>query len=105
MTINLSKRVGPYVGVSRDEHRPDKRFRLVLYGAYDALGLIGSECNGILVLDEREMRVTCDEIACIGTGWMGPSPKQQSELDRLLAMSDSEFAEFINGHPRRRYEI
>jgi hypothetical protein len=36
---------GPYVGISRDQivKKGKNRYRLLLYGAYNAFGLIGSE--------------------------------------------------------------
>jgi len=97
--------VGPYAYVSRDSVRADGRFRLVLYGAYNARGLIGSECNGVAVLDEVERAVVADEVAREGTGWGGPSARQRLEFDRLLALDDAAFRAEISAHPRARYSI
>ena len=44
---------GQYTMVSRDHKVKfgDRTFRVVLYGAYNAFGLIGPEKNGIAVLE------------------------------------------------------
>ena len=66
--INLSNHIGPYTGISYDQTvtitRPangrkqkasERTFRIAIYGAYNAMGLIGSECNGIVILDNLWM--------------------------------------------------
>lgn len=100
--------IGPYIGVSCDEIKElgDKRkFRLIIYGAYNAMGLIGSECNGIAVLDEDNRHVVCDELAKIGSGYFGPSKEQAKLFDYLINADDKTFANIINTHPRTRYQI
>lgn len=100
--------VGPYLGVSCDEIKTlkDKRkFRLIIYGAYNALGLIGSECNGIAVLDEDNKEVVCDEMSKADTGYFGPTKEQLKLYDYLMKASDTNFKNIINTHPRARYKI
>ena len=107
--MNLEPQVGPYVGVQADIALSfpgeGRNFRLLLYGAYNAMGLIGSECNGIAVLDEEKVQVLCDEIHKELSGWGGPSEGQWGTLKEMAKMPWPDFQSFINEHPRHRYEI
>lgn len=104
--------VRPYLGVSRDQiltfETPEgttRTFRIILYGAYDAQGLIGSEYNGIAVFDEDANEVLLDLEAREDTGYFGPT---QSQLDRWGEISDftwAEFRGFVNSHIRKRKDI
>ena len=108
MAINLQQNVGPFTGVSADSKRTFKNgrtFRIIIYGAYNALGLIGSECNGIAVLDEDNRTVVCDEIATTGSGWYGANAEQKKTFKQLLKIGWEKFQEIINNHPRTREEI
>ena len=114
------KTEGPYMGISAEatlhfkitkkdatlniteEHT--RTFRVLVYGAYNAYGLIGSECNGILVLDEDFKTVILDEHAKEDTGYFGPSERQLAEWERIVAMFDyKDFAAFVNVNPRAKY--
>ena len=103
--------VGPYVGVTRDRvikfktGRKTRNFRVIVFGAYNAFGLIGSEFNGLAVFDEDNRAVLCDRIACESSGYFGPSRAQLAEFDRLAAMDWPGFRDFINAHDRTRYAI
>lgn len=102
------KNVGPYVWVSRDVTRTDEGHgvhRLIVYGAYNAYGLIGSEMNGIAIFDEKQKRVLCDGIQQIETGYFGPSDRQIETLAELVSMPWADFADFINQHPNARYTL
>ena len=106
--ISLEKRIPEaphYLGISRDQMRADGRFRLLLYGALNAMGLIGPECNGIAVLDTVEKAIVCDEIGIEDTGYFGPSTAQVRLFDHLVAATDPVFRAFINSHKRSRYLI
>lgn len=108
MSTQSLKNVGPYTWVSRDVTRTDKgrgSYRLIVYGAFNAYGLIGSEINGIAVLDENEKRVLCDQIAQADSGYFGPSENQLKTLVDLVSMPWADFARFINDHPRTRYQL
>lgn len=108
MAINTQVGVGPYVGVSRDEVKTltdGRKFRLVLYGAYNAFGLVGSEYNGVVVLDEDNMKVVVDNIARTGSGWYGPTQEQTAVFEALVAAPDSQFIEFVNEQDNLRYRI
>ena len=106
--IKLADKVGPYRGVSRDEilEFPEGRtFRLLLYGAYDSLGLIGSELNGLAILDEDKKAGLLDNLYVEDTGWYGPSLAQTNAFERVLAMPWLEFKAMVNAEPEKRYEI
>lgn len=100
--------VGPYVGVSHDERvtfqtpAGERTFRVLIYGAYNAFGLIGSECNGIAVLDEDNRSVVTDEIAKEPSGYFGASADQKAEFARILALPWAKFRDLVNAQPRTR---
>lgn len=100
--------VGPYVRVAFDQKRncDERQFRIVVYGAYNAMGLIGSECNGIVILQETPTRqVVADEIAC-DPGANPASRKKQVKLAaELIAMDDQAFRDFVNSQSRLRFKI
>ena len=58
--------VGPYTKVVRDSKwTPDGspvEIRGIIYGAYNAHGLIGSEYNGIALFDETNLQVITDNV-------------------------------------------
>ena len=103
--------VGPYTGVQYDKtvtfNTPTgkRKFRFIIYQAYNAYGLIGSECNGIAILDEDNLQVVCDEISKQGTGWLGISPKQIKMAEGLIGMKWQDFQTFVNSHQRTRHTI
>jgi len=104
MEIDTNKRVGNYVGVSRDETRKFKglEVRIVLYGAYNAFGLIGPECNGIVILNDTSKQVVLDEHCKIGTGYFGPDVNQIFEFERLMKLPKEELIAFCRSHKRFR---
>jgi len=102
--LNMYPRVGPYMGVTFDDTRG--QYRIIVYAAFDAMGLIGTEKNGIAVLDNDRMLVLADELV-IGNGYDGGSTKlaQHEMAELMLGMSDDDFANLINNSGRNRYEI
>lgn len=99
----------PYMGIERDGIRtltsPDgstHHFRIFTYQAYNALGLIGSEKNGICIANEDKKFIICDEIGRESSGWLGASSFQLKTWNNLLNCPDSEFIELISSHPRLR---
>ncbi len=70
--------------------------------AYNVFGLIGSERNGIFVLNETKMDVALDEHMRIDSGYYGPKPEHVVELRKLKAMPAKEFIGWMAGHPRAR---
>lgn len=106
MTLDMTKRAGQYVGIAGDFTRTagPVTYRVILYGAYDAFGLIGPEHNGIAIVTEAPSRcVVLDEHCCESTGYYGPSARQVAEFARLRDMADTELAAFIRQHPRNRF--
>jgi hypothetical protein len=99
--------VGQYTMVSRDSALKfgNRTFRVVLYGAYNSMGLIGSENNGIAVLDEDRMQVVLDGHFREDTGAYGPSESQTKEWLRICLMGAEEFVEFCNSHECAREAV
>lgn len=95
--------VGPYTFVSADVTRG--RYRLVVYGAYNAFGLIGSEKNGIAVLDNEARCVVADELFIADSGYFGPGKAQTRGLRTLLTCSPKDFCNIINSSGRNRHSI
>lgn len=95
--------VGPYTFVSADVTRG--RYRLVVYGAYNAFGLIGSEKNGIAVLDNEARCVVADELFIADSGYFGPNKAQTRGLRTLLTCSPKEFCDIVNNSGRNRHDI
>lgn len=102
-----NENVGPYM-YTRGDHRRDDGYRIVLYGAYNAMGLIGTEYNGIAVLDDNRTEVWCDNI-CRAQGWYHesaePNEAQKLVFDNLKAMPTEEFVAFVNAQERCRYRV
>lgn len=106
--FNTLSRIGPYVNVQGDyikRFKNGRRFRIAIYGAFDAYGLIGSEKNGILVLDEDNKQVLCDEISKEDSGYFGATQAQRNTYYNLKMMKWAAFKQFINDHKRSRYAI
>jgi hypothetical protein len=99
--------VGQYTMVSLDKTLKFGRrsFRVVVYGAYNALGLIGPENNGIAVLDEDRMQVILDGHCPQDNGYYGPSEAQASEWRRICGMDACEFVGFCNSHSMSREPV
>jgi len=94
-----------YDGVVFDRARADGRYRIIAYQAYNAFGLIGPENNGLAILDIKEYRVVCDQIARIETGYFGLAQHQIDKALELISMPATAFQKFVNEHPRSRYHI
>lgn len=80
--------------ITRDaivSHPGGRKYRIVSYGYYNALGIIGA-MNGVAVLDEVNREVIAD---CI--------PK--SKFDDLTEMEWPDFRAYINSSPRLRRAI
>lgn len=102
--------VGPYTWITFDQKRTfeesGRTFRIIVYGAFNAYGLIGSEHNGVAVLDEDQMQVLCDDIAKDISGYFGPSDRQWGTAEWLTEKATwEEFQSLINSHPKRRYQL
>jgi len=99
--------VGQYTMVCHDKTLKfgKRNFRVLVYGAYNALGLIGPENNGIAVLDEDRMQVILDGHCPQETGYFGPSEGQVAEWERICGLGAEEFVEFCNSHPMSRASV
>lgn len=96
----MRKSVGQYADVSRDEKitpsGSKKNLRVIIYGMYNALGLYGSEDNGIAILDEDDMCVVADGIVCESFGGVGtPTRRQIEEFKRICLMSWKELMAYL----------
>ena len=103
--------IGPYCAISRDTkihfalNNGSRSFRVAIYGAYNALGLIGSEGNGIAVFDEDNLFVVLDEHAKEQTGYFGPSQAQLDEFQRIINLTWDEFCALVRNHRRARPSV
>ena len=101
-----SKNIHPFVGVEFDKTVGD--FRVITYQAYNAFGLIGSECNGIAILNEKQKDVVLAEHLKQSSGYFGVGHRVIIEAENICdtILSDFEaFRKFINEHPEKRYSI
>lgn len=97
--------VSQFVGVSRDKivtYPNGRKLRFLLYAAYNAMGLIGPEYNGIAILDEDQRRVLVDNIAKEMTGYFGPSDRQLDEFDRIVELPLFQVRELVHASDRYR---
>lgn len=87
------------------------RFWVLLHGAYNAYGLIGTEFNGVAVLDADRRLVLADELAPRASlGWYegtggSPSPAQLETFKHLTTCSWNQFRNTINCSGRNRYTL
>lgn len=103
-----SKNYYPYMGVELDEVREvhlgkkTRHFRIFTYQAYNAMGLIGTEGNGIVVADEDKKHIVCDELCITGSGWFGCTVQQAEFFRSLVDAEDDVFIATVNNSPRLR---
>lgn len=80
----------------------DVRLYLMLYGAYNAYGLIGPEFNGIAILNDTRKTVVLDGAFAEGYGWYpgygGPSERQLQAFTTLAIMPDANLIKWIKEH-------
>lgn len=95
------------MGVQMDKtvEHAGQHFRIILYAAYNAFGLVGSEMNGIAVLNEDLRNVVLDGEACIDSGYFGASDRQKARFEEIVKMDWPAFRTWVNSHKRNRYEI
>jgi|CXWL01.1.fsa_nt_gi hypothetical protein len=103
----VNKNYLPFMGVEYDQlvSFPSGNFRVITYQAYNAMGLIGSEHNGIAILNEDDRNVVLDQHKIVSTGYFGVNQDVVQEFKRICNLSKSAFISFVNNHPRARYEI
>jgi hypothetical protein len=106
----VHKNVPPYRYVRHEFTRTvgKREYYVFSYGAYDALGLIGPEENGITIASITDRQIVVDQIAKQPYGWydgynnLHAEDTLGREMDRLANLSDDEFIAFIRTHPRWR---
>lgn len=108
--MDMTKTVGPFVGVAADAVRTfpnGRKFRFIVYGAYNAFGLIGPEKNGVAVLDETDPAVVCDELGRIDSGYHGPAASQMALFKKMTSeeFSFADLAQMVNASPRARVQL
>lgn len=74
-------------------------------GGYNARGLIGTECNGIFILDDVRKAVLADELACQRGCFLETSREQQALYDKLAQLTWAEFRDYVNAQSRSRYKL
>lgn len=90
-------RIGNYMGV-RDQFDREingVRFTVFIYGAYNAFGLIGSECNGIGVVNQTAMCVVTDNVHRASSGWFGATLQQTTAFHQVRVLGDVDFLAWI----------
>lgn len=115
-TNGISNRIGPYhyadgamedielerAGESGVPPMIKRHFKIIIAGAFNAFGLIGSEHNGIVILDNDNKLVILDEHARADSGYYGPTNHQVDEFEKILKMNYEQFMVFCRTHPRSR---
>ncbi|MDP2685323.1 MAG: hypothetical protein Q8P20_09915 [bacterium] len=81
------------------------KFTVVIHAAYNAMGLIGFEHNGIGILDEKHHRVLLAGHCRQSSGYNGPSQGQIKEWERVCNLSWEDFCYFVNNNREKRYDI
>jgi len=106
---NCMPDVKPYTFVVRDEMLAfgPGNYRILLYRAFDALGVIGTEYNGIVVLDETKRAVIVDDVARCDSGYSVPTMEQDILWSWLLKMDWETFRAWVNNQSpeRLRYQL
>lgn len=84
----------------------DITIHIMLSGAYNALGLIGTEMNGIVVLNETHKAVVLDRAFEEPFGWYGgcgePTFRQKAAFEDICLLSDKDLVAWIRGHKNYR---
>lgn len=97
MSLDTSKRHGQFVGVSHKHEfqHGDQQFTLLIYGALDVFGLIGSEYNGLVLINETTKKVMQREMFRESTGYFGPSANQRRRFRQMQDWSPEQWTEFL----------
>jgi hypothetical protein len=102
-----------YVPVENDkvvQYEGGQKLRFIVYGAYNAMGLIGTESNGVAILNENELNVVADEIGKTGSFVFSNSniqvPKNLKNIfNELTSMTFEQVKAYVNSTHRRRYSL
>lgn len=77
----------------------DRTFTVVLSNAYNAGGIIGSEYNGIAILDENNRQVVLDR-QVEDRGFLGEN--RRAEFESIRDMTWEQFTKYVRKSPRYR---
>ncbi len=80
--------LGPYMAIRRGTDRVVKgvQYAIFIAGAYNAMGLVGFERNGVVVLNLTHKTVVADSHMQAATGHDGATEEQVSEFNRLIGL-------------------
>jgi hypothetical protein len=99
---------GPYynvVAAVKLVFDPQHAYIVGIAGGYNAHGLIGTECNGIFILDYVQKKVVLDQLACQRGCFLAIDKAQATTYSKLRSMKWGEFRDFVNAQPRLRYPL
>ena len=103
---HIGKQIGPfmYSPEAPFERRTvqGRTFIVSVAAAYNAMGLIGPEHNGVFILDDTGKSVVMDRHCEESSGYFGPSKRQIAEHARIMALPDADFMTFMKSNPRYR---
>lgn len=105
MSNGIANRIGNYHyadGALRRRHVDGIDYLIGIAGAYNAFGLIGSEHNGIFVLDDTNKAVVLDRDTPQSSGYHGPSQAQWDRLKHFCTCDEGDFIDLIQHNPRSR---
>jgi len=94
MSNGITHRIGNYHyadGALRRRTVGGIDYLVGIAGAYNAFGLIGSEHNGLFVLDDTNKAVIFDRDTPQSSGYNGPSQAQWDRLKELMTCSADAF--------------
>ena len=111
MSKGTKNRIGPYLfadGAMRKRKINDQLYIIGIAGAFDfgePISLpvvIGSEHNGIFILNDTKKTVLADQYIKEDSGYYGPSPRQWEALAQLMRASSKDFFAMVKAMPRYR---
>ena len=104
MSKGIEAQTGPFMHAADAKATKsfgDRSFTVLIAGAYNA-GIIGSEYNGIAILDEDTKAVVLDRHMQTSSGYNGPTKAQRDEMARIMDMDWKAFTSFVSSCPRYR---
>ena len=105
MSTGIANRIGNYHyadGALRRRTVDGIDYMIGIADVYNAFGVIGSEHNGIFVLDDTNRAVVLDRDTEESSGYYGPSKRQWERLAHYCKCSEGEFLDLIHASPRSR---
>jgi len=98
--------IGPFMGVEFDEivSHGDRAFRVITYSAYNAMGLIGTEYNGVAILDENDKTCLAKNIEARSFSNGEVTDKQNKIAEEITSLSAPVFYAALDtwaGHNHR----